>query len=217
MSWLWLLLNGSLTGHSQNPREVAVAVDVAKKLNDQKKRFRIITPYDPQRSLLENALKREGLPWEDKCFNIDAFQGDWLMAACWHGWPCNAVLIRKRRWLYRHLPCSFRESRFFERIEADKCHAEPMQEGDDYLRQPPLRWRKGKVIAGGETRQIVGRENVGRCAPCFVWRVPTVCMSSKLSIPSARSTCCYLWQYKLWPVTEWQITQSLLDLDRWNA
>jgi superfamily I DNA and/or RNA helicase len=69
-------LNGRLTGHSQNLREVAVAVDVAKKLNDQRKCFRIITPYDPQRSLLENALKQEDLPWEDKCFNIDAFQGD---------------------------------------------------------------------------------------------------------------------------------------------
>ena len=59
----------------QNLREVAVVVKIARQLTIARKSFRIITPYDPQRSLLENGLKDAGLPWEDKCFNIDAFQG----------------------------------------------------------------------------------------------------------------------------------------------
>jgi superfamily I DNA and/or RNA helicase len=76
-------LNRSSPDHSQNRHEVDVVLEVAKRLNSQGKSFRIITPYDPQRSLLENALKQEKLPWEDKCFNIDAFQGNgfiWLHA-----------------------------------------------------------------------------------------------------------------------------------------
>jgi regulator of nonsense transcripts 1 len=60
----------------KNLREVEVAIEIAKQLTNAGKSFRIITPYDPQRSALENALKDAGLPWEDKCFNIDAFQGN---------------------------------------------------------------------------------------------------------------------------------------------
>ena len=107
--WSWLPPNGNLPGHSQNLREIEVAIEVAKKLAIQGKSFRIITPYDPQRSLLENALKHAKLPWEDKCFNVDAFQGNCfvLSIACWHRWCCITVLIRKRRWLHRHLPSSF--------------------------------------------------------------------------------------------------------------
>ncbi|CAA7266962.1 unnamed protein product [Cyclocybe aegerita] len=60
----------------QNVREASVAIKVARQLLAAGKSFRIITPYDPQRSLLENKLKDAKLPWEDKCFNIDAFQGN---------------------------------------------------------------------------------------------------------------------------------------------
>ncbi|KAI0034238.1 AAA domain-containing protein, partial [Vararia minispora EC-137] len=40
--------------------------------------FKIITPYDPQRTLIENKLKMTNgeLPWEDTVFNVDAFQGN---------------------------------------------------------------------------------------------------------------------------------------------
>jgi regulator of nonsense transcripts 1 len=37
--------------------------------------YRIITPYDAQRGLLEDALKKEKIPWEDKVFCVDSFQG----------------------------------------------------------------------------------------------------------------------------------------------
>ena len=59
----------------QNLREVAVVIEIARQLTSAGKSFRIITPYDSQRSILEKGLKDAGLPWEDKCFNIDAFQG----------------------------------------------------------------------------------------------------------------------------------------------
>ena len=31
--------------------------------------------YDAQRNILEKELKAAKLPWEDKCFNVDSFQG----------------------------------------------------------------------------------------------------------------------------------------------
>ncbi|KAF8969177.1 P-loop containing nucleoside triphosphate hydrolase protein [Flammula alnicola] len=71
--------NGSeeAMGHSwKNTPEVDVAIAIARQLKRAGKPFRIITPYDPQRSLLENGLKHAKLPWEDKCFNVDAFQGN---------------------------------------------------------------------------------------------------------------------------------------------
>jgi len=50
-------------------------VAIARHYTKQNKSFRIITPYDAQRSAIEKALKEEKIPWEDKCFNVDSFQG----------------------------------------------------------------------------------------------------------------------------------------------
>jgi superfamily I DNA and/or RNA helicase len=47
-------------------------------LQAKNKRFRIITPYDAQRSMIEEYLKHNELDWEDKCFNVDSFQGSFL-------------------------------------------------------------------------------------------------------------------------------------------
>lgn len=44
-------------------------------LQEDEENFRIITPYDAQRTALENDLKAAGLQWKDKCFNVDSFQG----------------------------------------------------------------------------------------------------------------------------------------------
>jgi regulator of nonsense transcripts 1 len=44
-------------------------------LQANNKQFRIITPYDAQRSFIEESLKLDELEWEDKCFNVDSFQG----------------------------------------------------------------------------------------------------------------------------------------------
>ncbi|KAG2145384.1 AAA domain-containing protein [Suillus bovinus] len=45
-------------------------------LQEKNKPFRIITPYDAQRNLIEEHLKLNKLDWEDKCFNVDSFQGN---------------------------------------------------------------------------------------------------------------------------------------------
>ena len=37
--------------------------------------YKIITPYDAQRTLIENRLKSAHLVWQNKCFNVDSFQG----------------------------------------------------------------------------------------------------------------------------------------------
>lgn len=59
-----------------NENEVNAIVLLAKRLQDENVPFRIITPYDAQRSRLEQALKEEDLNWQDKCFNVDSFQGN---------------------------------------------------------------------------------------------------------------------------------------------
>ncbi|EAU85577.1 hypothetical protein CC1G_06290 [Coprinopsis cinerea okayama7 len=64
-------------GHSWvNIKEVQAVIALARTLDASKMSFKIITPYDPQRSMIENQLKQEKLPHEDKCFNVDSFQGN---------------------------------------------------------------------------------------------------------------------------------------------
>jgi hypothetical protein len=60
---------------AQNTAEVQVVEQLAAKLNTLRMSYRIITPYDAQRGRLEQSLKQAELPWEDKCFNVDSFQG----------------------------------------------------------------------------------------------------------------------------------------------
>ncbi|OSD06570.1 hypothetical protein PYCCODRAFT_1422789 [Trametes coccinea BRFM310] len=45
-------------------------------LQEDGKNYAIITPYDSQRSFLEEEMKKEGLIWQEKCFNVDSFQGN---------------------------------------------------------------------------------------------------------------------------------------------
>lgn len=63
-------------GSFQNTAEVEAAIRIARKFVQEGKSFRLITPYDAQRGLLESALQRENLPWKDKCFTVDSFQGN---------------------------------------------------------------------------------------------------------------------------------------------
>ncbi|PIL35585.1 hypothetical protein GSI_02313 [Ganoderma sinense ZZ0214-1] len=58
-----------------NPAERTTVLKIAEKLQAEDKDYCIITPYDAQRSFLENDLKDSGLNWKDKCFNVDSFQG----------------------------------------------------------------------------------------------------------------------------------------------
>ncbi|KAG2128079.1 AAA domain-containing protein [Suillus cothurnatus] len=59
-----------------NTGECETILRIATVLQTKKKQFRIITPYDAQRSLIEERLKLRGLEWKDKCFNVDSFQGN---------------------------------------------------------------------------------------------------------------------------------------------
>ncbi|KAL7279197.1 hypothetical protein ACG7TL_007037 [Trametes sanguinea] len=59
-----------------NPNERAVVLKIAKQLQEDGKNYAIITPYDSQRSFLEEEMKKEGLIWQEKCFNVDSFQGN---------------------------------------------------------------------------------------------------------------------------------------------
>ncbi|KAH0833021.1 P-loop containing nucleoside triphosphate hydrolase protein [Lanmaoa asiatica] len=64
-------------GHSWiNFEEARIVAKLARSYESRKKSFRIITPYDAQRSLIENQLKSEDLQWQDKVFNVDSFQGN---------------------------------------------------------------------------------------------------------------------------------------------
>ncbi|KAF7312419.1 AAA-12 domain-containing protein [Mycena indigotica] len=59
-----------------NLAEIKVVIAEARKLVQRDKSFRIITPYDPQRSKIEAALRSEGLDADDKVFCVDSFQGN---------------------------------------------------------------------------------------------------------------------------------------------
>jgi superfamily I DNA and/or RNA helicase len=41
----------------------------------QGRKYRIITPYESQRSSIEEDMKEADLQWGDKVFNVDSFQG----------------------------------------------------------------------------------------------------------------------------------------------
>ena len=73
----------------QNIAERRAVCKIAAHLQEEDEDYRIITPYDAQRSALENDLKAAGLPWHNKCFNVDSFQGTTTIAV-----PTNPRLTR---------------------------------------------------------------------------------------------------------------------------
>ncbi|KIM33489.1 hypothetical protein M408DRAFT_60908 [Serendipita vermifera MAFF 305830] len=92
--WLDIAGEEALEGTSYyNALEVESAILLAKELEAKEKDFRVISPYSTQTSkacfLLTRTLlclltvfkilarmKDEGMKWEDKCFNVDSFQGN---------------------------------------------------------------------------------------------------------------------------------------------
>ncbi|KAH9838486.1 P-loop containing nucleoside triphosphate hydrolase protein [Rhodofomes roseus] len=58
-----------------NEAEAHAVVAIARKFHSEGKSYRVITPYDAQRNFLERVLENANLPWENKCFNVDSFQG----------------------------------------------------------------------------------------------------------------------------------------------
>ena len=49
---------------------------MAQRYVQERKAFKIITPYDAQRNAIESALKAANLTWENTVFNVDSFQGN---------------------------------------------------------------------------------------------------------------------------------------------
>ncbi|KAJ7650122.1 P-loop containing nucleoside triphosphate hydrolase protein [Roridomyces roridus] len=58
-----------------NAAEVRAAICQARKFHRSGKSYRIITPYDANRGALEAALKASKIPWEDKVYCVDSYQG----------------------------------------------------------------------------------------------------------------------------------------------
>lgn len=48
-------------------------------LTAAQKSFKIITPYDTQRNLIEQKLQSSDLPWENAVFTVDSFQGKFII------------------------------------------------------------------------------------------------------------------------------------------
>ena len=63
----------------QNEAEASHILHIARKLQEQDRNYRIITPYSSQRNYIEKLMKREGLRWGDKCFTVDSFQGNFSL------------------------------------------------------------------------------------------------------------------------------------------
>ncbi|KXN88608.1 ATP-dependent helicase upf1 [Leucoagaricus sp. SymC.cos] len=59
-----------------NEEQNRIAVSIAGKLAKLGFSYRLISPYDAQRTLMENSLKQASLDWGDKVFNVDSFQGN---------------------------------------------------------------------------------------------------------------------------------------------
>ncbi|KAF8920398.1 AAA domain-containing protein [Mucidula mucida] len=60
----------------ENIAEAAAIITLAEHLQNQNTSYKIITPYDGQRNLIENKLREQELQWENTCFNVDSFQGN---------------------------------------------------------------------------------------------------------------------------------------------
>jgi superfamily I DNA and/or RNA helicase len=74
-SSLGILLNSYLTSTSQNEAELEAVLQVARRFQEEGRSYRIITPYDSQRTAIENEMKVRDLDAKDKVFNVDSFQG----------------------------------------------------------------------------------------------------------------------------------------------
>ncbi|KAJ6576608.1 P-loop containing nucleoside triphosphate hydrolase protein [Mycena vulgaris] len=59
-----------------NVAEAQAAIAEARQYHARGRSYRILTPYDAQRAILETNLKAAKIPWENKVFCVDSFQGN---------------------------------------------------------------------------------------------------------------------------------------------
>ncbi|KAK0469708.1 AAA domain-containing protein [Desarmillaria tabescens] len=81
--------------------------------------YKIITPYDGQRNQIQSHMKNDGLDWQDKCFNVDSFQGneeDYIIISLVRSHSIgflkslrrtNVMLTRCKKGMYILTSCSF--------------------------------------------------------------------------------------------------------------
>jgi len=164
-SWAVRLLITKLTTPQlmtkQNFDERRVVVSLARRYTAQKKSFRIITPYDAQRSIIEKALKVEKIPWEDRCFNVDAFQGIAMLSPTpLQSYPLTEIARQRGRSHY-HFPCAVGKDWVLEGNATGECHVDSMQEEYGDLQQSEiLEWRSIGVF-GRHTGGAVGTARMG--------------------------------------------------------
>ncbi|KAL4260424.1 DNA2/NAM7 helicase-like C-terminal domain-containing protein [Pleurotus pulmonarius] len=60
----------------QNDAEMKLVLKLASQLQEKDLSYRIVTPYESQRNLIETSMQESEMQWEDKCFNVDSFQGN---------------------------------------------------------------------------------------------------------------------------------------------
>ncbi|KAF7424522.1 hypothetical protein PC9H_009829 [Pleurotus ostreatus] len=60
----------------QNDAEMKLVLKLASQLEEKRLSYRIVTPYESQRNLIETKMQENEMQWEDKCFNVDSFQGN---------------------------------------------------------------------------------------------------------------------------------------------
>lgn len=83
----------------KNLNECQAILKLAHIFQDQRKKFKIITPYDAQRTLIESELKAAEMQWEDKCFNVDSFQGneeDYIIISLVRSWELGFLADLRR-------------------------------------------------------------------------------------------------------------------------
>ncbi|KAJ7067043.1 AAA domain-containing protein [Mycena amicta] len=63
-------------GNFQNIEESKTILAQAKEYQKRGRSYRILTPYDAQRGLIERGLREADLLWHNKVFCVDSFQGN---------------------------------------------------------------------------------------------------------------------------------------------
>jgi hypothetical protein len=65
----------ALTVTCQNDAELDAILQIARRFQEEGRSYRIITPYEAQRTAIENEMNVRDLIAKDKVFAVDSFQG----------------------------------------------------------------------------------------------------------------------------------------------
>ncbi|KZP11024.1 hypothetical protein FIBSPDRAFT_195553 [Athelia psychrophila] len=163
---------GKVGGSFANQQEVIAVMAIARLYHKTGKAYRIITPYDAQRNKLEKELKASKLPWQDKCFNVDSFQGTIVVISVQEsGRLITCLFSRKRGRSYHPVACPVGETWIPQEHPAVQRHAEQMQDEHGDRDQPCFHQWPCVIFTGrssgegaGRARMAVGREREYGCS-----------------------------------------------------